>query len=218
MPDHDVSVVGLFLAADPVVKGVMILLLLASVACWAIILDATVAVLRARAATGRFEAALANGGGIDGLTGPPAAIVVAAQREWDDHPAGDPRERRDRLERAMRTAMTVELRRLDSRLSLLATVGSSAPFVGLFGTVWGIMHSFTAIAATSATSLAVVAPGIAEALFATAIGLVAAIPAVIGYNTLTGGLGRLSQRLTVAIGQLAASMTRTAVMTRTGAV
>ncbi|HYD70219.1 MotA/TolQ/ExbB proton channel family protein [Azospirillum sp.] len=210
MPNHDLSVIGLFLAADPVVKGVMILLVLASVACWAIVLEKTVVLARAKAQTRRFEAAVADGGDPGGIAGLPAALVAAGRHEWHDHDHGESRaELRERLERAMRIAMAEELRRLDAHLPVLATVGSSAPFVGLFGTVWGIMHSFTAIAASNDTSLAVVAPGIAEALFATAIGLVAAIPAVVAYNKLTSDLARLSQRLSVAIGRLAGTMART---------
>ena len=210
MPNHDLSVIGLFLAAGPVVKGVMILLVLASVASWAIVLEKTVVLARARAQTARFEAAVAAGADPAGIAGLPAAVFAAGRHEWHDHDHGESRaELRERLERAMRIAMAEELRRLDAHLPVLATVGSSAPFVGLFGTVWGIMHSFTSIAASNDTSLAVVAPGIAEALFATAIGLVAAIPAVVAYNKLTSDLARLSQRLSVAIGRLAGTMART---------
>ena len=211
MPNHDLSVIGLFLAADPVVKCVMILLVLASVACWGIVLEKTVVLARAKGQTRRFEAAVAADGGVDpgSIAGLAAAIAAAGRQEWHDHDHGESRAAlRERLERAMRIAMAEELRRLDAHLPVLATVGSSAPFVGLFGTVWGIMHSFTAIAASNDTSLAVVAPGIAEALFATAIGLVAAIPAVVAYNKLTSDLARLSQRLSVAIGRLAGTMVR----------
>ena len=103
----------------------------------------------------------------------------------------------------MRSAMKSELHRLEVGLPLLATIGSAGPFIGLFGTVWGIMHSFTAIAAQKDTSLAVVAPGIAEALFATALGLAAAIPAVIAYNAISVALGRAANRGTAAITNLA---------------
>jgi biopolymer transport protein ExbB/TolQ len=108
----------------------------------------------------------------------------------------------------MRSVMVSELKRLESGLAYLATVGSTAPFVGLFGTVWGIMNSFTAIAQSHDTSLAVVAPGIAEALFATALGLVAAIPAVVAYNKFATALSGLAQRLNTAIGELGARMSR----------
>src|SRR3546814_7142433 len=116
--------------------------------------------------------------------------------------------RRERIERAMRAALAAELRKVEPGLPFLATVGSAAPFIGLFGTVWGIMSSFTAIAQSQDTSLAVVAPGIAEALFATGLGLVAAIPAVIAYNKLTTDLGRLAQRLTASIAKLGERMAR----------
>ena len=110
-------------------------------------------------------------------------------------------ERRERIERAMRLALNAELRRLEARLPFLATLGSAAPFIGLFGTVWGIMRSFTGIAAANNTSLAVVAPGIAEALFATAMGLAAAIPAVVAYNKITVDLGRFAGRMNGLIGR-----------------
>ena len=117
-------------------------------------------------------------------------------------------ERRDRIERAMRLALNAELRRLEVRLPFLATLGSAAPFIGLFGTVWGIMRSFEGIAAANNTSLAVVAPGIAEALFATAMGLAAAIPAVVAYNKITVDLGRFAGRMQGLIGRSARLLSR----------
>jgi biopolymer transport protein TolQ len=108
----------------------------------------------------------------------------------------------------MRAALSVDMRQLQTGLPFLATTGSAAPFIGLFGTVWGIMNSFSAIAASQDTSLAVVAPGIAEALFATAIGLVAAIPAVIAYNKLTTDLGRLQQSFAAGITALGDRLAR----------
>ena len=108
-----------------------------------------------------------------------------------------------RVERAMRGAVRGELKRIETGLPFLATVGSAAPFIGLFGTVWGIMHSFTAIASAKDTSLAVVAPGIAEALFATAIGLAAAIPAVVAYNQISVSLGRAAERTNAAVHRIA---------------
>jgi biopolymer transport protein TolQ len=210
---HDLSMISLFLQADPIVKGVMILLVVASIACWAIVFDKIVRIVRAGRDVGRFEAAAqADGGHVggspkDGLSG---AILVAGVREWHDHSdEGENRaERRERIERAMRSVMVSEIKRLESGLAYLATVGSTAPFVGLFGTVWGIMNSFTAIAQSHDTSLAVVAPGIAEALFATALGLVAAIPAVIAYNKFATALSGLAQRLNTAIGEFGARMSR----------
>ena len=120
-----------------------------------------------------------------------------------------PGERRDRIERAMRLALNAELRRLEFRLPFLATLGSAAPFIGLFGTVWGIMRSFEGIAAANNTSLAVVAPGIAEALFATAMGLAAAIPAVVAYNKITVDLGRFAGRMQGLIGRSGSLLART---------
>ena len=134
----------------------------------------------------------------------PAALVLAAGWAESTKPLVAPEtagERRERIERAMRLVLNPELRRLEARLPFLATLGSAAPFIGLFGTVWGIMRSFAGIAAANNTSLAVVAPGIAEALFATAMGLAAAIPAVVAYNKFTVDLGRLAGRMQELIGR-----------------
>src|SRR5918993_4494366 len=199
-PAHDLSFLALFLQADPIVKGVMAALVLASLASWTVILDKLLRIRALRREARAFERA-AQAGETVGATLPGAAgrIGAAGLEAWRDRDAGESRaERRERIERAMRTALAVEMRRLQPGLPLLATIGSAAPFVGLFGTVWGIMNSFSAIAASQDTSLSVVAPGIAEALFATAIGLVAAIPAVIAYNKLTTALGRAAQRLNAA--------------------
>jgi biopolymer transport protein TolQ len=196
----DLSPVPLFLAADPVVQAVMLLLALASVACWAIMVDKLVRIAGLRRQARLLEAGLGRGGGLggpavgaaQGLAGELVAAGLAESRERDAGESGA--ERRERIERVMREAARLHLRRAEPGLPLLATIGSAAPFVGLFGTVWGIMRSFAAIAATNETSLAVVAPGIAEALMATAIGLVAAIPAVVAYNKLATDLARLGQR------------------------
>ncbi len=208
--DH--SMVGLFLQADIIVKSVMVFLVLASVACWAVILDKALRYARARRAANALAVSLQGDGVIlgghddDGII---SDILAAGTRAWRDEDASESRfERRTRIERAMRTAMIDELKRLEKGLTLLATIGSTAPFIGLFGTVWGIMNSFTAIAASKDTSLAVVAPGIAEALFATAIGLVAAIPAVMAYNKLSGSLSAIAHRLNVCIGELGDRMAR----------
>jgi biopolymer transport protein ExbB/TolQ len=142
----------------------------------------------------------------------PAGLMLSVG--WAESIAGQPPEaetvveRRDRIERAMRLALNAELRRLEVRLPFLATLGSAAPFIGLFGTVWGIMRSFEGIAAAHNTSLAVVAPGIAEALFATAMGLAAAIPAVVAYNKITVDLGRFAGRMQSLIGRSAGLLSR----------
>ena len=208
---HDYSMLGLFMQADAIVKGVMILLIAASVVCWGIIIDKIMRFRRLARDAGRLEGlararATVLPRGADGLV---AAILSAGAHEAQERLDGESRgESRERCQRAMRSAMADALRANEPGLPFLATVGSTAPFIGLFGTVWGIMNSFTSIATSNDTSLAVVAPGIAEALFATAIGLVAAIPAVIAYNKLTTNLGRTSQRMAFAIDDLATQMTR----------
>lgn len=208
---HDFSIVGMVLNADPVVQAVMAGLVLASIACWALILEKIVRMLSLRRARREIERA-GQGQGFSGQERSRLAKVVyaAAYAEATEGAASDEtqNDRRARLERAMRTAMRSELKRLESGLPFLATLGSAAPFIGLFGTVWGIMNSFTAIASQKDTSLAVVAPGIAEALFATALGLAAAIPAVIAYNQFAVRLGGASEKLSVSIAAIAKKMAR----------
>lgn len=209
---HDLSMMSLIMNADPVVQGVIALLVLASVLCWGLIIEKVVRLLDLRREVAALESA-ARSGSVDGLgsnDGFASAILAAAETERrdGDQPGQGLAEVRGRIERAMRGAMRGELKRIETGLSFLATVGSAAPFIGLFGTVWGIMHSFTAIAQAKDTSLAVVAPGIAEALFATAIGLAAAIPAVIAYNQIAVSLGRAGDRSGAAIARLAALFAR----------
>ena len=207
---HDLSFLGLFLQADPIVKSVMLLLVLMSVGCWTVILDKLVRLAGARGQAAEFAAIVREGAALSGVKGTLGrGIAGAATTAWRDRDASESRaERRERIERAMRAALSAELKRLERGLPVLATTGSAAPFIGLFGTVWGIMNSFSAIAASQDTSLSVVAPGIAEALFATAIGLVAAIPAVIGYNKLTTDLSRLSHAFGAAIAVLGNRLAR----------
>jgi len=199
------SPLNLFLQADVVVKAVMLGLLLASIWTWAIIFTHSIRLKRINRQTERFERDFWATSDIDAFHDsrgeerlPIAVVMAAAMDEWrrsTKTAVVDRAGTRERLASRMNAAVAAELDRLGDRLNILATVGSVAPFVGLFGTVWGIMRSFTAIAGANNTSLAVVAPGIAEALFATAIGLFAAIPAVIAYNRLTHGLDRLEARL-----------------------
>jgi biopolymer transport protein TolQ len=199
------SPLNLFLQADVVVKLVMIGLLLASVWTWAIIFTHAIRLKRVNRQTDAFERDFWAAKDIDAFHArhseknlPIAVVMSAAMDEWSRSTKTATVDRagtRERLASRMNAAVAAELDRLGDRLNILATVGSVAPFVGLFGTVWGIMRSFTAIAGANNTSLAVVAPGIAEALFATAIGLFAAIPAVIAYNRLTHGLDRLEAKL-----------------------
>ncbi len=199
------SPIGLFLQADWVVKAVMLGLLLASVWTWAIIIGFGLRLRRTNAETEDFEREFWKAQDVDrfyqkhGEDDVPAArILDAGLKEWRRSTSAkkvDAEGVRSRLATLMASASASEIDELSGRLNVLATVGSVAPFVGLFGTVWGIMRSFTAIAAEQNSSLAVVAPGIAEALFATAIGLFAAIPAVIAYNRFSHGLNRLEGRL-----------------------
>lgn len=200
------SILGLFLQSHIVVKVVMIGLLLASVWCWAIIFEKLWVFRRTRRATDRFEQQFWSGQSLDELYSlmtqqqPNAmgALFVAAMREWKRSIEGSARPLAGvqmRVEKVMDVSIAREMDRLERRLLFLATVGSTAPFIGLFGTVWGIMTSFQAIAVSKNTNLSVVAPGIAEALFATALGLLAAIPAVIFYNKFANEASRIAQRL-----------------------
>lgn len=200
------SPLALFLQADIVVKIVMLGLLGASIWTWSIIVSHWARMRATMRDTEAFERDFWKAENTDAFHKqhkdnplPPARVFQAAMFEWRRSTGRTPIDRegtRARLASAMGTAIAAEIDRLGDRLNILATVGSVAPFVGLFGTVWGIMRSFTAIADQQNTSLAVVAPGIAEALFATAIGLFAAIPAVIAYNRFGHGLNRLEARLT----------------------
>jgi biopolymer transport protein TolQ len=205
MAGSAMSPVALFLQADIVVKSVMVGLLLASVWTWAIIIAHAMKIRRISKDTDRFEREFAKAEDIDRFYEqrgreelPSAKIFAAGIAEWRRSTGGarvDREGTRARLAQAMHSAVGAEVDRLAGRLNILATVGSVAPFVGLFGTVWGIMRSFSDIAGANNTSLAIVAPGIAEALFATALGLFAAIPAVIAYNRMTHGLNRIEARL-----------------------
>ncbi|MBB6124727.1 protein TolQ [Sphingobium subterraneum] len=199
------SPLALFLQADIVVKIVMIGLLLASIWTWAIIIGLGAKLRSTLKNCTAFEQEFWRSEDIDrfhetrGRADLPSARVMAAGvAEWRRSTAQKQIDRdgtRDRLSTAMASATGAEVDKLSERLNVLATIGSVAPFVGLFGTVWGIMRSFTAIAAQQNSSLAVVAPGIAEALFATAIGLFAAIPAVIAYNRFSHAINRIEARL-----------------------
>ena len=205
----DLTIWSLFIQADIVVKLVMIALLLASVWVWAIVFEKVSSLRRVNKAADGFEDRFWSGGSLDELyehegtkpTHPMAAVFSSAMSEWRRSAARAAGADvalsgvRDRVERSMVVTIQREMEGLERWMIFLASVGSTAPFIGLFGTVWGIMHSFAAIAAQHNTNLAVVAPGIAEALFATAIGLVAAIPAVLAYNKISTDLARFAARL-----------------------
>jgi biopolymer transport protein ExbB/TolQ len=207
---HDYSLYSMLLTADPVVKAVMLGLALASVGCWAIIIQKLVRLMWLRGQIRRLEAVSESATPTGNPRGLVKAILAAAQSEAQDGASrGEDRSAvRVRLERAMRSSLKSELQRQETGLPFLATIGSSAPFIGLFGTVWGIMNSFTAIGQQQDTSLATVAPGIAEALFATALGLAAAIPAVMAYNAVSVSLGRLAARGVPAISEIAKNLSR----------
>lgn len=217
------SIWGLFLQADIIVKAVMIFLAAASIWCWAIIFDK---VLRLRSLTkraGQFEEKFWSGSSLEELCDrvgprppdPMSSIFVAAMREWRRSSAKNKDGKPDnmaglgqRIDRVMRISLEREMDHLQRRMTFLASTGAVAPFLGLFGTVWGIMNTFTAIGLSSDTSLATVAPGIAEALFATALGLVAAIPAVIAYNSISADMNRYALRLENFAGEFGAILSR----------
>ena len=217
------SVWHLFLSADWIVKLVMIGLLAASFWSWAIIFEKGRRLRKLEREADEFEDTFWSGGSLEDLydrignrpDGPMEGLFAAAMREWRRSTAKGLTATesmrlslQQRIERVMNTTLAREMDGLEKRMIFLASVGSTAPFVGLFGTVWGIMNSFQAIAASKNTSLAVVAPGIAEALFATAIGLIAAIPAVIAYNKLSGDLNRYAGRLEAFINDFTAILSR----------
>jgi biopolymer transport protein TolQ len=216
----NLSIVELITNADIVVKGVLGLLLLASVVSWAIILDRLInlAILRrqSRAFDSDFKRLVLSEtfSIVDhGASTPFNRIYDAAVGEWLETMAMPAMGRdglRTRLAAVMDDVVSSELDRVGSRLSLLATIGSVSPFVGLFGTVWGIMRSFSAIAESQNTSLAVVAPGIAEALFATSVGLFAAIPAVIGYNHINNRIDQIENKLVGVAAKVEALLSRRA--------
>lgn len=199
------SPIKLFLDADIVVKAVIIGLALASIWVWTIIVSFLIKMGRIRRASDQFDRDFWKSQDIDGYYNqrgqddlPIAKVFAAGVSEWRRSTGGrtvDRQGTRERLATAMDARIAHEIDKLANRLNFLATTGSVAPFVGLFGTVWGIMRSFSAIAAEQNSSLAVVAPGIAEALFATAIGLFAAIPAVIAYNRFSHRLNQYEAKL-----------------------
>ena len=219
----DLSMIGLFLRADLIVQLVMVGLLFASVVCWAIIIDKFLRLRKLNKRADHFEDKFWSGQSIDQLydaqgkqpEDPMSAVFVTAMREVrrtqakNHNPTDTLRARlQDRVDRVMQITVDREMDAVEKSMTFLASTGSTAPFVGLFGTAWGIMNAFTAIAQTKNTRLAVVAPGIAEALFATALGLVAAIPAVVAYNKLSRDLDRYSNRLESFSGEFSAILSR----------
>ena len=212
---NELSLWSLFLQADIVVKLVMFILIIASIWCWTIIVEKIFSSRKEKILSETFESEFWSGGSLDTIyddminegnskiNGAISRVFGSAMQEWRrgttrglvgkgiDFKAS----LSQRIERGMGVAITKEIGRLEKGMTFLASIGSVAPFIGLFGTVWGIMNSFSAIAASKNTSLAIVAPGIAEALFATALGLLAAIPAVAAYNKFSNDIEKLSLRL-----------------------
>lgn len=217
------SFMALFVRAGWVVKGVMLILVAASIWSWAIAVDKFIAFrLLSKRAT-NFEDTFWSGRTLEDLSAglahdirdPMARVFAAAMREYEESkaPAGmgggtTILGTQERIDRVMTLVVNRELAKAERGLSVLATVGSASVFIGLFGTVWGIMNAFQAIAITQNTNLSVVAPGIAEALFATALGLIAAIPAVIFYNKFTNDLDRYAGRLEGYADELSAILSR----------
>lgn len=219
---HGMSVVDMLQHADWLVRGVFVLLLLASLASWIIIINKGLAMSALARKASRFEKIFWSGKSLDELfqqfagtnDHPLTAVFVAGVREWRrafEHGAPSVAVlagTKDRVEKAMNVTISREADAIEKSIGFLATVASTSPFVGLFGTVWGIMNSFTAIAGQHNTSLAVVAPGIAEALFATAMGLFAAIPAAIFYNRYVNEIARYTNRLYAFSDELSAILSR----------
>ena len=212
LPDvvnQDFSLIALFMRSDPIVKGVMAVPIIASIWSWAVAIDKWFGVMGARSRAKRFEHDFWSGRPLEDVTDrvsdrgsdAMARVFSAGAREWREGRRGgaasgdDPKAMVERAKSQMEVAVNRETSRMESGLSTLAIIASSSPFIGLFGTVIGIMNSFRDIAARGETNLTVVAPGIAEALFATAMGLGAAIPALIFYNKFSGDISQFSERL-----------------------
>ena len=216
MPDF--SIWGMFMSASITVKLVMLALIGASIWCWAIIFDKWRSIRKTSSQTSDFESDFWSGRPLDVLYervsmdpgSPMERMFVAGMKEWQrsTEKSGLKPGLADRVHKQMVLTLNREMERLERYLGFLATVGSTAPFIGLFGTVWGIMNAFRSIAASENTSLAVVAPGISEALFATALGLLAAIPAVIFFNALSSNLSKYASRLEGLVDDLAALASR----------
>jgi len=214
----EISAIGLFMQAGIVVKGIMLLLIFASLWSWGIIFDKIMRLRSLFKQAEDFEEKFWSGSSLEDLYDrigqrpkePMSAIFVAAMKEWKRSSAkgGGTSTLGERIDRVMKISLEREMDHLNRRMIFLASTGSVAPFLGLLGTVWGIMTTFTAIGATSDTSLATVAPGIAEALFATALGLVAAIPAVTAYNKISSDLVRYALRLENFAGEFGAILSR----------
>lgn len=217
----DFSFGSLFLRADWAVRGVMLILVAASIWSWAIAVEKGIMIFSLNKHAKRFEDIFWSGKTLDelklelkdSLSDPMSRVFSAAIKEYDEYSSlkiksNAPMSSQYRIDSITNLIVNRELSKLERGMTTLATIGSSSVFIGLFGTVWGIMNSFRAIAASQNTSLTVVAPGIAEALFATALGLIAAIPAVIFYNKYTADLNKYGGRLEGYADELSAILSR----------
>ncbi|MBA3593837.1 MAG: protein TolQ [Polaromonas sp.] len=206
--NQDLSIVNLLLNASWVVQGVVALLVGVSIASWAAIFRKIISLKRVQSLNDEFDREFWSGTSLNDLyaaatqnaktSGPMERIFASGMREFQklrERRMADPSTLLDGARRAMRASYQREVDAVESNLSFLATVGSVSPYVGLFGTVWGIMHAFTGLAALEQVTLSAVAPGIAEALVATAIGLFAAIPAVVAYNRFAHDIDRVANKL-----------------------
>jgi biopolymer transport protein TolQ len=222
MHPEDFSILAIFLRADVIVKMVVAILVVASVWSWGVIFEKWLLLRRVNVRSNRFEQQFWSGGSVDDLyeevgnrpSSPMAAVFGAAMREWRRSTGtngGPPKLMPglgERIDRVMQVTLNREMGRIERYLGSLASVGSTAPFIGLFGTVWGIMNAFHHIALQKNANLVTVAPGISEALFATALGLVAAIPAVLAYNKLSTDFDRYAHRLEGFAGEFSAIVSR----------
>jgi biopolymer transport protein TolQ len=220
-PDN-FSLISVFLRADWIVKGVLLLLAVASLGSWTVVIDKLFRFGALNTQANRFEREVASGRSLEDVASqvgehPQSAMgrmLVAALREWREARLGGPLDDNGRafliqkIDRSLDSIIARESMRIEEGLSSLAIVATSSPFIGLFGTVWGIMHAFQSIALQKNTSLAVVAPSIAEALFTTAIGLLAAIPAYMFYNKFSTDAGKFAGRLEAFADDIAAAVTR----------
>lgn len=218
---HTLSMWTMFAESDLFMKALILGLLLASFWCWVIIFDKVMTFKRIRERMKAFEERFWSGGSLDTLynayaknpTDPLSAIFISAIRELrrsvgEKSKINSTINLEERIDKVMQIAIDKQVDKMETRMMFLASTGSVAPLLGLFGTVWGIMDSFNAIGATQSTNIAAVAPGVAEALFTTAVGLIAAIPALIAYNKLTSDIDHISKKMETFSDELSAIISR----------
>ncbi|MDY6407823.1 MAG: protein TolQ [Pseudomonadota bacterium] len=221
--NQSLSMWGMFQDSDLFMKVLILGLLFASVWCWAIIFDKVFSFKHLRTTMKDFETKFWSGGSLDTLyttyakttKNPLATIFVAAIQEWRRSTKEGKGKKAtiklsERIDKVMQIAIDKQIDKMETKMTFLASTGSVAPLLGLLGTVWGIMSAFSSIGATQSTNFAAVAPGVAEALLTTAVGLIAAIPAVIAYNKLTNDIDRMAQRMETFAGELSAILSRQA--------